>query len=163
MGPGGAGGHRPVGLGIGRLSGRFFGDAPLLIDKSAWERQAHRAIRDPWRTALEADQLLLCAVTDYELLFSARDNSGYETIESRLAGFRHLPMTAGVHRAALGAMRDLAVQGPLHHRVKLPDLLVAACAAESGVGVLHYDRDFDRLGTVLAFESRWLATPGTLD
>ena len=145
------------------MSRHSFGEAPLLIDKSAWERQAHRAIRDQWRAALEADQLVMCAVTDYELLFSARDGSGYAAIESRLAGFRHLPMTAGVHRAALGAMGDLAAQGPLHHRVKLPDLLVAACAQEAGVGVLHYDRDFDRLGTVLAFDSRWLATSGALD
>lgn len=145
------------------MSRASFGGAPLLIDKSAWERRDRAGVRDEWRAALVADQLLLCAVTEYELLFSARDHSSYEAIESRLGGFRHLPMTDGVHRTALTAMRELATSGPLHHRVKLPDLLIAACAQEAGVGVLHYDRDFDRLSEVLAFESRWLSDPGTLD
>jgi len=46
--------------------------------------------------------------------------------------------------------------------VRLPDLLIAACAQDSGVGVLHYDEDFDRLAEVLAFESRWIARRGSL-
>jgi predicted nucleic acid-binding protein len=144
------------------VSGPWTG-LPLLIDKSAWERQEHPAVAVPWRAALEADALLSCAVTDYELLFSARDAESFDAIEARLAGFRHLQMTDGVHRAALRALRDLAHTGPLHHRVKLPDVLIAACAQEAGAGVIHYDHDFDRLAEVLTFESRWLAPPGTLD
>ncbi|MDQ6775863.1 MAG: hypothetical protein M3071_06520 [Actinomycetota bacterium] len=68
-----------------------------------------------------------------------------------------------VRWVALRALHELAHAGPLHHRVKLPDVLISACAQEAGVGVIHYDRDFDRLAGVLAFESRWLAPPGALD
>ncbi|MDQ6803433.1 MAG: hypothetical protein M3065_00380 [Actinomycetota bacterium] len=44
-------------------------------------------------------------------------------------------------------------------QIPLGDVL----AQEAGVGVIHYDRDFDRLAGVLAFESRWLAPPGAFD
>jgi predicted nucleic acid-binding protein len=46
--------------------------------------------------------------------------------------------------------------------VKFPDLLIAAAAQDAALGVLHYDAHFDRLATVLSFESRWLAPPGSL-
>lgn len=41
-------------------------------------------------------------------------------------------------------------------------MLIAAAAAEAGVGVLHYDADYDTLATVLRFESRWIAPRGSL-
>jgi predicted nucleic acid-binding protein len=40
--------------------------------------------------------------------------------------------------------------------------LIAAAAQEAGVGVLHYDRHYDRLAKVLNFESVWIAPPGSL-
>ena len=46
--------------------------------------------------------------------------------------------------------------------MKLPDLLVAAAAADVGIGVLHYDEDYDTLATVLDFESRWIAPRSSL-
>jgi len=47
-------------------------------------------------------------------------------------------------------------------RVKPQDALIAACAQDAGVGVLHYDHDFDRLAEVLDFESHWVAPAGSL-
>ena len=43
-------------------------------------------------------------------------------------------------------------------------MIIAACAHESGAGVLHYDRDYDvlREHTSLRFESEWLAPAGSL-
>jgi predicted nucleic acid-binding protein len=49
------------------------------------------------------------------------------------------------------------------HIAPCPGALVAAAAAEQGFGVLHYDRHFDRLATVLGFASRRVGPPGTLD
>jgi predicted nucleic acid-binding protein len=46
--------------------------------------------------------------------------------------------------------------------VPVADLLIAATAQDSGLGVLHYDHHYDRLAEVLTFETRWLAPPGTL-
>ena len=57
---------------------------------------------------------------------------------------RNIPVTRSVCSAALWAMGELAAHSDRYHRVGLPDYLVAACAQEAGLGVLHYDRDFDR-------------------
>ena len=42
--------------------------------------------------------------------------------------------------------------------------MIAACAHVAGMGVLHYDRDYDVLAeyTSLSFDSEWLAIPGRL-
>jgi predicted nucleic acid-binding protein len=47
--------------------------------------------------------------------------------------------------------------------VSIADALIAAAAQENGLGVLHYDRDYDRLAEVPVFESRWIAPAGSLD
>jgi predicted nucleic acid-binding protein len=67
-----------------------------------------------------------------------------------------------VQRTAIAALRGLSDRGAGHHRVKLPDALIAAAAQHAGIGVLHYDHHYDRLAEVLAFDSRWIAEPGTL-
>jgi predicted nucleic acid-binding protein len=49
-----------------------------------------------------------------------------------------------------------------HHRVPPQDAIIAACAAEHGCAVLHYDAHYDRLADVLGFESVWSAPRGTI-
>jgi predicted nucleic acid-binding protein len=73
-------------------------------------------------------------------------------------------------RAMLGAstptsrvVHELALRGAAGaDRVRVPDALVAAAAAERGFAVLHYDKHFDALATVLAFSSQWVAPPGSI-
>ena len=48
-----------------------------------------------------------------------------------------VPVTVSVWRAAIAAMRQLAASR--HHRIPIPDYLVAAAAEDAGLGVLHYD------------------------
>lgn len=48
------------------------------------------------------------------------------------------------------------------HRVRVPDALIAAAAAERGFGVIHYDQHFDRLASVLSFTSQWVAAEGSI-
>jgi len=59
--------------------------------------------------------------------------------------------------------RDVA-HADAFHRLPHHDYLVAATAAAHGLGVLHYDADFDRIAdhSQLAFESIWIAARGTL-
>ena len=79
------------------------------------------------------------------------------------AALPQAPVTRTVTNAALAAIRELALRGAAgSHRVRVPDALIAAAAAERGFGVLHYDHHFDRLVEVLAFDSQWVAPPGTL-
>lgn len=115
----------------------------LLLDKSAYVRGGIEAE--------EVDELCLCAVTRLELLYSARSQSDYHTLEDDLAQFRYLRMDAETFTIALGAQRELAATG--HHRVAVPDLLIASCAQQHGADVVHVDRHYETLGRVLAFTS----------
>jgi predicted nucleic acid-binding protein len=113
----------------------------LLVDKSAWVRGT---------AAADADgELCLCAVTQLEILFSARSPEDYEALQGELALFRTLRMDAETFAAALSGQRELSRSG--RHRIPLPDLLIAACAQQHAAAVLHVDRHFDTLREVFAF------------
>lgn len=116
----------------------------LLVDKSAYVLGGV--------AASDADDLCLCAVTRLELLYSARSQRDYQRLEGDLALFRDLRMDAETFATALTAQRELAATG--HHRVAIPDLLIAACAQQHGADVAHVDRHFETLAHVLAFTPR---------
>ena len=140
-----------------------FGGATFIADASAWNRAAHPRVAGRWTTALRNRQIATCPVVSLELLYSARDREEFDDISASLAQLRDVPLTRSVTNAAQRAYRELAAVRPRNQRsVRLPDLLIAACAQGSGIGVLHYDEDFDRLAEVLAFESRWIARRGSL-
>ena len=53
-----------------------------------------------------------------------------------------------------------------HHRaVGFPDLLIAAVAESNGLGVLHYDKDFDLLREreIFDIDTEWVVERGTAD
>lgn len=117
--------------------GRLF-----LADKSALERATPET--------LELGEICLCAVVRLELLYSARSPEDYAGIEERLAGFRDLRIDTETILTAVTAHRELGQRG--HHRLPIPDLLIAACAQQHQAAVLHVDRHYDVLAEVLAFE-----------
>lgn len=116
----------------------------VLIDKSAYGSASV--------PVEEADELCLCAVTRLELLYSARSHAHYGRLETDLAVFRDLRMDAETFAIAVGAQRELAATG--HHRVAIPDLLIAACGHQYGADILHVDRHYDVLASVLSFTPR---------
>ncbi|HEY7829816.1 MAG TPA: PIN domain-containing protein [Solirubrobacteraceae bacterium] len=120
-------------MGLGRL---------LLADKSALERATAET--------LELGEICLCAVVRLEMLYSARSAGEYQQIEENLAAFRDLRMDAETIATALGAQSELGRQG--RQRIPIPDLLIAACAQQHQAEVLHVDRHYDTLATVLAFK-----------
>jgi len=113
----------------------------LLVDKSAYVRGALDATAD--------GEFCLCAVTRLELLYSARSQRDYQRLDDDLAEFRDLRIDVETFAIAAGAQRELAAVG--RHRVAVPDLLIAACAQQRGADVVHVDRHYDVLATVLAF------------
>jgi predicted nucleic acid-binding protein len=115
----------------------------LLLDKSAYVRGAVEPMPD--------DDLCLCAVTRLEVLYSARSNRDFHRLEDDLAEFRDLRMDAETFAVALAAQRELAAKG--HHRVPIPDLLIASCAQQHGADVVHVDRHYDTLARVLTFNA----------
>lgn len=136
-------------------------NAPLLADKSAWARVS--SYPDAWLRALEADRLVICAIVHLELLYSAQTRTDVEHLDAELGRLRDVPITRGTLTAAKRAMLDLARRGSDgHHRLPPQDVIIAACAAEHGCAVLHYDAHYDRLGDVLGFEAIWVAPRGSI-
>lgn len=119
----------------------------LLIDTSAFVRTRRP---DP-----RLGEPCLCAVTRFELLYTARSPRAFVQLEEELDLFHELRMNAETIAIARTAQRELGVRS--RHRVPLPDLLVAACAHQHQAGVLHLDRHYDTLAEVLDF------TPHRLD
>lgn len=137
---------------------------PWVADTSAWARAAAPEVAANWIGAARSGELVGCPVVTLELLYDARDREQVEELASALSGLRQATLSRTVADAAIWSLRELAARGPAGaQRVRVPDALIAAAAAERGLGVLHYDHHFDRLATVLAFRSQWIAPPGSLD
>jgi predicted nucleic acid-binding protein len=140
-----------------------FGGAVLIADTSAWARASHLLVREQWAAALRGRQIATCSIVTLELLYSARDAQELATLETEQALLRDVPVAVSAQRAAIGALRDLAADGPGQHRVPIADALIAAAAQEAGIDVLHYDHHYDRLAKALNFSSVWIASAGTLE
>jgi len=112
--------------------------------------------------AFLADEVVACLPFLLEAGYSARSAADYATIMRHLGRLRRAQVDAEVEERALVAQAQLARAA--HHRVKLPDLLIATLADRHGLGVLHYDKDFDVIleHTTLRFESTWLAPRGSM-
>jgi len=137
---------------------------PWVADTSAWARAGAKEVAPRWREVVKAGELVACAPVTMEMIFDAPDRDTVERVAVAMAGFRQAPVSRSVTDAATWAMRELAQRGAAGaHRVRVPDALVAAAAAERGFGVLHYDHHFDTLATVLAFTSQWVAPAGSID
>lgn len=119
-------------------------------------------VRVPWREALEARQLRLTPLIRFELLYGARSGAGFDELADFLSLLPPVPLSPSILGAAEAAMRALAHKSAGAHRIPFADYCAAAAAEAIGGGVLHYDRDYDKLAEVLEFESIWLTQPGSL-
>ncbi len=137
-----------------------------LIDNSAWSR-----LLDPSLPASRAQQIDLAFLADevvaclpflLEAGYSARSAREHANIVGYLGRLRRASIDEVVEERALAAQVQLARAA--HHRLKLPDLLIATLADRHRLGVLHYDKDFDVIleHTTLSYESVWLAPQGSL-
>ena len=139
-----------------------WGELPLLVDTSAWSRAHDAAVRDRWVEALLAGRLRVSPSARLKILLSARSGKDFDVLAERLTALRIAPLTAITARAAQDAMRALAHRSAGAHRIPIVDYLIAAAAQEAGAAVLHYDRHYDTLAEIMAFESIWLAPSGSL-
>lgn len=113
----------------------------LLVDKSALARGA-----DPDPALGEP---CLCAITRFEVLYSARSPRAFEQLDAELDALHELRTDAETIAIARTAQRELAAHS--RHRVPIPDLLIAACAQQHQAAVLHVDRHYETLARVLSF------------
>jgi predicted nucleic acid-binding protein len=133
----------------------------VLADTSAWmlARRDPKA-RERLLEAVARGDVAWCWPVRYELLYDARDPQHVRAVDRTLEDLREIAVDRSVQRDVLSTMRELARTGSHGaHRVPLADLTVAVAARASGLGVLHFDRHFDRLGKTLAVDTWWIAAP----
>lgn len=138
----------------------------FLIDLSAWARGGHANTRKRWAALVHGDHLLCHPVFALELLHNAIDPADYRRLREDLeTGFDWIWPDRETAAIAVGMQQKMATSAPTAQRVKTADLLIAALAVQHGVGVLHYDSDYDvirdRGGE--SFQSEWLAWRGSLE
>lgn len=118
-----------------------------LLDKSAAARSAQERIAD--QLAELAGSLFLCPVGALEQLYSARSARDYDALESELRmSFEIVSAPADLFEKALDLQRDLAHHHGMWHRTPIPDLLIACTAMHHDLGVVHVDRDFERIAEI---------------
>jgi predicted nucleic acid-binding protein len=138
----------------------------LLLDNSAWARLADPALSDDRLSeiadALQRGHVATCLPFLLEAGSSARSAREHDELFAELLALPHFHIDQDVERRAVDAQRQLARVG--HYRLPPVDLLVASIADRHGLGVLHYDRDYDLLAekTDLDVGSVWLAPAGSL-
>jgi predicted nucleic acid-binding protein len=137
--------------------------ATYLADKSALARfdtsSEVSAVLDP---LLIEGAVATCGMIDLEVLYSAESPRAYADFA---AGLRRLPR---VQMSEEVLDRALEVQGRLakrsqHRGVSLPDLIIAACAESTGLTVLHYDADYERIAEVTGQPVQWVVPRGSVD
>jgi predicted nucleic acid-binding protein len=134
-----------------------------LADTSVWHRAAHPDVVAAWESRLAADAVATCGFVRLEILYSARSARDYDRLSQELRALHQLPCGEDQVARALEVQRALAHRGGLHHRsVKIPDLLIAACAEAAAAVVWHYDEDYDRIAKITGQAMEWIAPRGTL-
>jgi predicted nucleic acid-binding protein len=134
----------------------------FLADTSAWHRSGHAAVAAEWRRLLEDDAIATTVPIRLEVLYSAQSARDYDAISRELDALHQLRCDAPALGRALEVQRLLAHSRALHHRVAIPDLVIAAVAELNGAVIWHYDRDYERIAAITGQESAWIAEPGSL-
>jgi predicted nucleic acid-binding protein len=131
-----------------------------LLDTSVLHRARDDAVRAQLDPLSRSDVLASCAIVDLEVLYSARSFRHYERTGLELAGLLHTPVDARVFDRARDVQHELARTG--HHRVPVPDLVIAAAAELAGHVVLHYDAHFEQIARVSGQPHKWVVERGAI-
>ena len=127
-----------------------------LLDKSAAARSGQERIGN--QLAELAGSLFLCPVGELEQLYSARSAADYDALAGLLrASFEIVSVPPNLFDSALELQRDLAHHHGMWHRTPIPDLLIACTALHHDLGVVHVDRDFERIAEIRPLVVRRLA------
>jgi predicted nucleic acid-binding protein len=118
-----------------------------ILDKSSAGRLADPAVQA--RVDELAGQFWLCPVGTLERLYSTRSAREYDALAVELhETFPTAAAPPDVFERALALQRDLAHHQGMWHRTPIADLLIAETALYHGLGVVHVDRDYDRIAEV---------------
>lgn len=134
-----------------------------LADTSVWVRKSKPEIERWFSESVRGGAIAVCDMVALELLHAARNGTEFRQLEQALEALRWLSIEAADWTRARDVYRSLADQGGGFQRsVKHPELVIAACAERAGVGVVHYDADYDVIASVTGQAVRWAAPRGSL-
>ena len=132
-----------------------FGETPFIAETTTLckLKLAPKETRADFRAAAIEGLVATSPVVWLEYLHHAKDRTEFDQWNATLAAFPMFQVTEAICRAAMDAVRTLRAKGTDgHHRVMAGDALVAATAAANGLNVLHDDKHYDKLATVLDFK-----------
>lgn len=113
-----------------------------------------------FRERLLADELAICDLVRLEYLVGARSGAHYEELLDALAALHAIPIEPPDWARALEVQHALArLTGGGQRAVKIPDLLIAASAERAGLGLVHYDADYERIASISGQQVTWVARP----
>lgn len=139
-------------------------ERPHLADTGVWlwiRDRRFPELRRWFSTEFEHGHVLVAAPIVLELVRGAPNPAAAQQTAERLDAVGSVAITEATWRVASSVQLALARSGD-HRRVPIVDLLLGAAGIESGVPVLHYDADFERMAAVAELEHRWLAPRGAL-
>ena len=134
-----------------------------LADSSVWgtlhalDRSMHAAFAD----AVRGHQIATCHYVVGEVLFSARGYEDLVTTRDQFAALPLCPIGPAEYQRAFAVMEALA-ERHRHRQATFTDCLIAAAAESAGIGLLHYDADFDAIASLTGQLTRAVAPIGSL-
>jgi predicted nucleic acid-binding protein len=133
-----------------------------LIDKSAWQqRERNLAAAVVIEDLQLRHEVAVCEMVALEMLYSTRGLVDWDELRQQLAtAYRWLPVTNDAMGRAIEVQGMLTARG--HHRVSLPDLIIAATAELGAATVLHYDKDYDLIAAVTRQPTEWVVPRGSV-
>ena len=131
-----------------------------LLDTSVLTRLRSPEVRARVSALATSRSCSRTRLSDLEIGFSARNGAEWLELQGAVSAFAEAPIGEGVFHRALVVQRLLAGRG-LRGR-KVPDLLIAATAELLGLTVLHYDADFDHIGSVTGQPTEWVVPAGSI-
>lgn len=115
-----------------------------LIDKSAAVRLNTTPDREEWANRINRRLVHITTVSLLELGFSARSADDHRMLlhQPSIAAMPLENLTPAIERRAVVVQSQLASAGQ-HRAPSVADLLIAATAEQTGLVLLHLDKDFE--------------------
>jgi predicted nucleic acid-binding protein len=139
-------------------------ERPALFDTGAWTWVRDRRfphLAQWFNEQVAAGRVLVCDLVVLELVRLAPNEQRARGTAERLSLFESVPMPPSLWERTRELQLQLAADGT-HRRVPPVDMLLATTAADAGVPLVHYDRDYERIGAVTSLDQRWLVPDGAL-
>lgn len=131
-----------------------------LVDTSAFSRIHYPEVKEKLNFLARFASIATCSIVDLERGYSARNHEDHLSMRKQSAFMPRADISQETFGAAFSLQGELARVGK--HRLPIHDLIIAACAREHDLTVLHYDSDFDTIASVTGQESAWVVPRGSL-